>query len=251
MAPVKFEKELKKRLRSREARPSEDAWDRIVERLDAEGPEHRRKPRWWIGLAAASIALLVSLVFFWEQPELLPVTDPLVETPEAQRVVPGNKQEVQSLDLVPERDQAPVSLAPETEKPDPSEPREVSEPATFKAAGTQVATASPGTLSPLEEAGGIQELTTSPIDGAYQKVVAMENSKASVGDAHIDSLLREAMQALATEEGSGNQSSVDPAILLAQAEDELDQTFREQILEKLKTEYTRIRNSVADRSKQP
>jgi len=45
MAPVEFEKELKKRLRSRETRPSEEAWDRIADRLDAEDPGRRKKPR--------------------------------------------------------------------------------------------------------------------------------------------------------------------------------------------------------------
>ena len=251
MAPVEFEKELKKRLRSREARPSEEAWDRIAQRLDAEGPVHRRNPRWWIGLAAASVALLASVVFFWPQPEPLPVTGPVVETPEVQRPEPGKKQEARSLDLVPEPGQAPVALKTEAEKPGPSGSREVREPAAFKAVGSEGATASLGTLSPLEESGRILELTPGTLDTLYQEVVALENAGESVSDAQIDSLLREALQALATEEGSGNQSSVDPAILLAQAEDELDLTFREQILEKLKTEYTRIRNSVADRSKQP
>jgi hypothetical protein len=103
----------------------------------------------------------------------------------------------------------------------------------------------------LEGAGRIQALTPAPPDNVYPQAIASENTGESVSDAQIDSLLGEAMQALATEEGSANQSSVDPLMLLAQAEDELDLTFREQILEKLKTEYNKIRNSVADRSKQP
>lgn len=249
MAPVEFEKELRKRLRSREARPSEDAWGRIADRLDAEGPGRRRNPRWWIGLAAASVALLASLVFFWQQPEPLPVTGPVVETPGVQTPVPEKIQQAQSLDLVPDSANAPVALIPEEEKPLPSDARQVSEPTAFQPTRSEGATASLGELSTVEDTGRIQELVTRELDAVHERVVAMENAKESVSDARINSLLLEAMQAIAAEEGAGNQFSVDPSTLLAQAEDELDQTFREQILEKLKTEYTRIRNSVAARSK--
>ena len=248
MAPVEFEKELKKRLRSREARPSEDAWDRIAGRLDAEEPARRRNPSWWMGLAAASVAFLAALVFFWERPEPLPPAGPVVETPGVQTQVPERNQEVLTLDLVPESGQAPVALIPEEERPGTSDDRKVSEPEVFQPDRSEGATASLGELSHLEDTGRIQELIAGQLDAVQEKVVAMESANASVSDAQINSLLLEAMQAIAEEERSGNQSSVDPSTLLAQAEDELDQTFREQILEKLKTEYTRIRNSVADRN---
>jgi hypothetical protein len=42
---------------------------------------------------------------------------------------------------------------------------------------------------------------------------------------------------------------VDPFILLAQAEDELDQTFREKIMEKVKSGVTRLRTAVAQNNK--
>ena len=87
------------------------------------------------------------------------------------------------------------------------------------------------------------------MDTILSTVVALEEAKEPVSDAQVEALLLEAQQSILIQGGTEDRSSLDPSLLLAQAEDELNQTFREQILEKLRKEYTRIRNSVADRNK--
>ena len=248
MAPVEFEKELKKQLRSREARPSEDAWERIADRLDAEGPGRGLNPRWLTGLVAASIAILAALVFFWERPETHPATDQVVETPGKQGTVLESEKKNKPSDLVPESDREGIATTFEGEKPESSDSLAVSEPEVFQAAKEDGATASLEGLSPLEDGGRNVELIAADLDTIHAGLVAMESAEAVDSDAQIDSLLREAQQAIAGRDAPEKQPSVDPLLLLSEVEDELDQTFREQILEKLKTEYTRIRSSVADRN---
>ncbi|MDX1331679.1 MAG: hypothetical protein R3252_01515, partial [Robiginitalea sp.] len=151
MAPVEFEKELKKRLRSREVRPSEDAWGRIAERLDGEGPGRRRKPRWWLGLAAASVVFLAGLVFFWERPEPLTNTAPVVEASGEEAPVLEPKQERQSKQESSKTDQAGIALSSEAQAPESSEPAKVSEPELTQAESKEGAMAFLQVSDPVED----------------------------------------------------------------------------------------------------
>ena len=250
MAPVEFEKELKKQLRSREVRPSAEAWQRIASRLDDEDPGKDRNPRWWMGLVAASIMLLAALTFFWEQREPMPGNEPVVRTPAAETIVEEPGPEIKSLDLLREPEEAILVATSEKEESKPSVLREEPKPETLQASTQQLAEASPQepSLSP-EESDQIPGLIADQMDTILSTVVALEEAKEPVSDAQVEALLLEAQQSILIQGGTEDRSSLDPSLLLAQAEDELNQTFREQILEKLRKEYTRIRNSVADRNK--
>lgn len=249
MAPVEFEKELKKRLRSREVRPSSGAWERIASRLDKEDPGHRRGPVWWMGLAAASVVLLAALAFFWDRSDPLPVTGPVVSTPEVPTPAGDPGQVANPIGLTPEPVEA--TLAETSEKPDSQPIPGAEEPGTgiLQARDPGLAAAPLQDSSPLQDPDRISGLIALQMDTVIARVVALEQAKEVVSDARIDSLLHEAQQTIVGKGGSEGQPSVDPSMLLAQAEDELDQTFREKIMEKLRTEYTRIRSSVADRNK--
>ena len=115
-------------MNTREAHPNKDASSRIADRLDAEAPRRRRNPRWWMGLAAASIAFLAALVFFWEQPESLPVKDPVVEAPGKEAPAAEKEQRIQSVELADELEQAGIAGTAEEEKSKSSDIQEVSEP---------------------------------------------------------------------------------------------------------------------------
>ena len=248
MAPVEFEKELKKRLRSREARPSEDTWDRIADRLDAEGPARRRTPRWWVGLAAASVAFVMALVFFWERPEPSPGGGMVVEAPATQKGAPKENPESPTEDFVGNPGQTGLAQTSEGEGSESSDPLPVPEHEAF-----QDVTKGDAVASQEEPASGADltriERPARQMDNTYASIAMEEASKPSVVDAQVDSLLRQAQQAMARQDTLPERSSVDPSVLLAEAEDELDQTFREKIMEKVKSGVTRLRTSVAQNNK--
>ena len=250
MAPIEFEKELKKHLRSREVRPSAEAWQRIASRLDDEDPGQGRNPRWWMGLVAASIMLLAALTFFWEQPEPLPGDGPVVGTPAGEILVEEPGPELKPMDLIREPKEAILVATSEKEESKPSVLKEESKSENLQAPTQQLAEASPEEpFLSAEESDQISGLLAAQMDTIFSTVVAIEEVKEPVSDAQVEALLREAQQSILIQGGTEDRSSLEPSFLLAQAEDELDQTFREQILEKLRKEYTRIRNSVADRNK--
>ncbi|MBT8178473.1 MAG: hypothetical protein HKP60_05065, partial [Eudoraea sp.] len=63
MAPDKFEKYLKDKVRQREITPSEDAWNRIAEQLPPEEKSSRR-PIVWYSIAASFVGILIITLYF-------------------------------------------------------------------------------------------------------------------------------------------------------------------------------------------
>lgn len=247
MAPVEFEKELRKRLHSREMRPSGDAWERIASRLDEGHEDDRRSPRWWMGVAAASVVFLAAAAFFWERNESQPGTEDLVGTPVQETAIPGLSPETP--DTEPNRDPSRevIALGAETEREAPAGGQDAA------TAALPVAEPVAGSLASREaireEDTARMEDLARQLEVVANRIAAGEPSDPAVSDAEIDALLKMAQQAIASQEKPEDRDLLDPAALLAQAEEELDQTFREKIMEKVKTGVTRLRTAVAQNHK--
>jgi hypothetical protein len=69
-----------------------------------------------------------------------------------------------------------------------------------------------------------------------------------VTDAELDSLLRNAQEAIVREQLFNTDKTVNAIALLTEVEDELDQSFRTQIFQSLKTGFLKVRTAVADRN---
>ncbi len=69
-----------------------------------------------------------------------------------------------------------------------------------------------------------------------------------LADAAVEQLLRDARQEILAERSARQQTTVDAMALLSEVETDLDRSFRDQIFEKLKAGYTRVRTAIADRN---
>ena len=86
------------------------------------------------------------------------------------------------------------------------------------------------------------------LDAVIAKVSSMEADNALVSDAEVDSLLRIAQQEILTDKIWQQDGKVDAMALLNEVEGELDKTFRDQLFEKLKDGFFKVRTAVADRN---
>jgi len=83
MAPFKFEEDIKTVLEKRTIQPSKLAWDELEKSLD----KNKKKPFWWIGLAASIVGILwISISFFNQdnaivEPTIVDVSNENYETP--------------------------------------------------------------------------------------------------------------------------------------------------------------------------
>jgi hypothetical protein len=60
--------------------------------------------------------------------------------------------------------------------------------------------------------------------------------------------LYQALQGVKNRSNTNDTTALNPAVLLGEVESELDETFREQILKKLKMGFNKVRTGVAHRS---
>ncbi len=239
----KLEQHIKQKLEQRELQPSEDAWGKIESRLGNPKDSKRKAGRNWYAVAAVFLgALLVTTLYWNSDNELSPQTeivDTEISTEEVKDEngddITNNEQPLrEELQAIPERyvqsevlkDKDPIV----DETPD----------ATIKI--DEVVALNDG----LPEKQ--QLIINRKVDEVFAKVALLENSNTAVTDAEVDSLLRTAQNEILAEKVIQENGSVDAMALLAEVEDELDNSFRDQIFEALKQGYTKLKTGVAARN---
>lgn len=243
MAPIEFEKQIKERLDERKIKPSSKAWDKVKENIDI--PTSGKKPGIYrYAVAAAIVGVLISV--FWisskTETEVLD-RQPVVEnpvTPEAESIKLDGPQIDSQNGIVEQIEEEPIDNIP---APDRQKARDLQMANKDIAMEDQDEESQHPTLSLPQE-----ELIDKKIAEVIAQVDLLENSQESLTDAEVDSLLRNAQQELMAEKALQSEQEVDAEELLAGIEEELDKSFRDQVLERLKNGYIKVRTAVADRN---
>ncbi len=251
MGRNKFEKELKERLQKQEIEPSEGAWGRISKQLeDYEAP----KPAWsasrpnrfqWYGIAAGLGAILFVSVLYFTKME--PSIEPESEITNVKESIPlitttkMNEEEnlTENDAIVDSKPREEISI----EKPRQHQDRWVTDAGIHSKNEESKVEKLPVPLSTSDE------IIHEKIAQIIAQVERLEKKNASVTDAEIDSLLRGAQQEILEDKIFRKDRSVDAMALLADVEDELDRSFRDQIFDALKDGFVKVRTAVADRNK--
>ncbi len=237
MAPVEFEKNIKEKLEERRIDPSGDSWNRIAAQLKS--PESK-KPGFWPYAVAATLAV----VFFsglWIIREAS--TDQMSGNP----VVEENISPAVQNDLRPKPDPKIVSEAALASdiSDDTQEPTEQTRPEVQELKISEKSLAN----SDLEKK---EDVLDPMINEKLKEVVAqvriLEENKDSVSDAEVDLLLQQAQQELLAEVDLQSKEAVDHQALLSGVETEIDKSFRDQVFEKLKLGFDKVRTAVASRN---
>lgn len=252
MAPVNFEKELQDKLRSREVQPRTDSWDRIEARLEAETPARKQGSGKWKYLVAASVVFLLGFFLLQESAVDVPVSETVVESPEP---ATPEKEDIHQLKReagVSQSDSQKPQVLTDTEAQSPMDRNTRSDMAVISTdiavTGEKSESLPQPDLSDRGLAGltpGIQEALEIP---DTEWVASDTNPEDSIDDAEVDALLLEALEVVESRSVPKDTTSLNPSTLLGEVESELDQSFREQILKKLKTGFSKVRTAVADRS---
>ena len=240
----KLEEHIGKKLREREIRPSEAAWEKLEAQLGPVPPP-KRNIYYWYAAAVLIGALLVSAVFLRSGDSSQPTKVEMVES------APIDSQDAENTgketkDLRTEQN----GLVETMQKDEPIEKdntravelKEASESAMAQTKTVNVAEPSDGQM--ISEKIVIEK----KLEEVMAKVALLESQNEQVTEAEVDSLLRTAQREILTEKALRQNGSVDAMALLAEVEDELDQSFRDQIFDALKEGYFKLRTAVADRN---
>ncbi len=246
MGRNKFEKQLKEQLQVREIKPSEAAWDKVSEQLeDSETSKSNRFQ--WYGIAAGFIGILfISVLFFTlKEPSTIPETE---ITDVVKDSIPlHTKTEIIKEEKV-KNNNAFVETRVQQEKSIQSTSKDNQDrPIKDVLASSEHAERKlDKVVLPLNTS---EELINAKIAEIVTQIEVLEKENSTVTDAEIDSLLRGAQRQILEDKIFKNDKSVDALALLADVEDELDQSFRDQIFDALKDGFLKVRTAVADRSR--
>ncbi len=241
----KFEKHIKKHLKEREISPSERAWDTLSEQLPKAGAKKKNKFLWY-SVAAAFIGVLIVSTLYVKRNQA-PTEMPIEVVEKSQEInVPENDRDV----MVPMKEEDKLVVVKKSEIKKAKAPIEVlsktaikDEPKFAVLDKDKITNESSDMVKTKTE-----ELIDAKIAELATQVQFLEGADIQVTDAEVDSLLRKAQREILADKIFNEKGKVDAMALLDEVENELDQTFREQIFESLKTGFLKVRTAVADRN---
>lgn len=247
MAKYNFEKKVKETLQQREINPSKDSWNAIEKQMKTEMVT-KKKGYLWYGVAASFIGiLLVSVIYVSLNrtgiQEPTTVVKAAVEKQE-ETVDPDSTEPIIEEQLAVQETLKVEHLSSAKKEVEPllKEPKESNQ---FIVTNDEVTLEQRETnVTDFSENVGIED----KIAEVVAKVNALEQQNGTVDDVAIDSLLRQAQTELFTEQMIGAGNSVDAMALLSEVEDELNLSLRDQLFEKLKDGYAKVRSAIAYRN---
>jgi hypothetical protein len=237
----KLEKHIKDKLEERTIAPSKGAWDKIASQI--KGPSPKKRTPWSIYAVAASVVgvVLVSVYFFTNESPRVDENQ-VVETETKTGVITEPEQTTGKESMEESIEVAVIEADSKITEENPT--MDADNPISNGALVQEE------TKAPLKDELLINSdaLIAQKVEEVVAQVELMEHAHQDVTDAEVDSLLRAAQRQILTDKLFTESGSVDAMSLLAEVEDELDETFRDQIFDALKSGYLKLRTAVADRN---
>ncbi|MFC4218613.1 hypothetical protein [Flagellimonas marina] len=238
----KLEKHIKDKLEGRTISPSKDAWEKIASEVKVPSPR-KRNSLFLYAIAASVVGIVLISVFFFTMDE------PKVEQTqvvEADSIEPTGQQKETTVNESIQKEDSKLA-----ETKIESQILEAKADLSPKQSNYNSAVVKNETKEPFQDEIRINsgQLIAQKVEEVVAQVALMERVKKDVSDAEVDSLLRAAQRQILADRVFLNGQSVDAGALLAEVENELDESFRDQIFDALKSGYFKLRTAVADRNK--
>lgn len=240
-----FEKQAKERLNEREIQPANRAWTEISAALE-ENKKRSKSNYFWYGIAAGFIGLLIISTIYLKQSSA-PEKDDQIIVSQEDKVNFEKEQTIDEQEVLfptePILDDDTVVKVPRKEisKKPLAEPQKSTVIA-------DVNTRVDKGLNPKVIASHSEDIIDAKLEELLARVEVLEGDNTALTDAEVDSLLRQAQREILTNQILQQPNAVDATALLSEVEDELEQSFRDQIFDKLKTGFNKVRTAVADRN---
>lgn len=252
MAHDKFEKHIREKINEREIAPSEEAWNRIAELIPVE-ERKRSRPLLRYSLAASFAGLLIiSLYLFQSREEAVTPPVQVVETEQQLKEEPQPGELPQ--EEIPEAKEEQIAVQQSAGQQKAKLREVVPETGLSMAvAASEEPPVKQNNTPKVEEASfaGVDEqeqILQSKITEVVAEVRLLEAASETLTEAEVDSLLRKAQSEILNERIFTAANTVDALALLNEVEEELDQSFRDQLFERLKAGFMKVRTAVADRN---
>lgn len=274
MAPIKFEEHIKEQLEERRISPSAASWEKLSARLDENENRQKSNKKWWLGIAAL-LVIAISVGGFMLKSENGTIEEQIVETPSKEftepdenSVIPStekeNKSAIAAEELKEETKEEKEEIKPETiqdqlkkdaEAIIPAnneiglatiDVKEVKKPIT-KESILKIDNINPDFINPTETEKDYIAQNESLIQNKIEEVLRSleSNTEDSITDAEVNALLLAAASDLDQDYQKEFANTYSAEALLAEAEQEIEKSFRDKIFDLLKQGYSKAKNAVA------
>ena len=256
MAPYKLEDNIREKLESRELKPSEKAWDKLQEKLDAEQPQ--KKTVLWYYVAASVIGILIlSSVFYTNTIE---VKDEIVTESVDEKTIDND------LKIIPHSEDAQKYVSTQNNsvvnKPEENKGKEKLQSNSNLKTSSPESPLSTGTkkseidkkidktkvLANTEKEKSLEEeLINAKVDEVIASVKELQHNHNEVSITEVEDLLNKARREIQAQKIL-NAPKVDATALLQDVEWELEKSFRDKVFDALGEGFIKIRTAVIERN---
>lgn len=261
MSPDNFDYNIKNKLEGRTIKPSEEAWNKLSEKLDTLERKRSNNTAWWLGIAASIVGVLF-FVFKSFDDNTERITPIIVDTQEEiknenvndelQLKENDEKEELENnRSLVNAKNQSASETKNITNYSEQNAiiPKEE----VIQISEVVVAETNNEPKEELQEEVKIEPNTLSFEDQKIQEIVAQIQNLGSdnreVTEEEIDQLLFQAEKQIQQKRlYDQSTKTVDANSLLQGVELELEESFRDKVLEALKSSYENVKVAVINRN---
>ena len=250
MAPIKFEENIKDKLEKRTIEPSNLAWNKLSDKLDAQEGKSNTKKVWWLGIAASLVGVFLVTTLFFSKDETETITPILVETPiketiEPEKTLPENNSIIEN-DVSSQKEVSRLQEKSIIKTVKKKEKRK-----TFaKTNESFVPKTEIVANNVLEEEVILKEdLNNVNNEEIVAQIPELKKDKGLVSDAEIESLLLGAQKDLVENKiKTESTKTVDANSLLMAVETDLEKSFRDKVFNTLISGYNTVKTAVVQRN---
>tara|TARA_B100000678_G_scaffold97368_1_gene81447 strand:- start:1289 stop:2119 length:831 start_codon:yes stop_codon:yes gene_type:complete len=274
MAPIKFEEHIKEQLEERRISASAASWEKLSARLDENENRQKSNKKWWLGIAAL-LVVAIAVGGFMLKSENGTIEEQIVNTPNEKTseeiLKPLENSGIPSEEKENSSAIAAEEIKRETEKNKPEiiqdqlktdsekiipihneigvasiDMQEVKTETSEKVV-PKIDKINPNFVNPTKTEEAFIAQNENLIQNKLEEVIkSLEaNSTDSVSDAEVNALLLAAASDLDQDFQKEFTNPYSAEALLAEAEQEIEKSFRDKIFQLLKEGYSKAKNAVA------
>jgi hypothetical protein len=243
MAQNKLETQIKEKLNSREIQPSEMAWDRLDAMLSVAEEKKTKRSFGWLYIAASILVFLSVGLFFINQKEEVSGTDNQIVTKEVENNKEQNDSVITKQNFTNEianqqEEQVAQNSKPETRNPQPIK----------------------RSFNSINQKTGVNPIIDKEKEIEYQatEVIAQKDMPRIISQEKIEMPKKVAVNVddlLASVEKTSKKEAnakvkVNANSLLSQVDGELEQTFRQKVINRIGKNYQEVKVALANRNQE-
>ena len=258
MAPLKFEDNMREKMQDHTLEPSSKAWDTLDIFLDRNKKNNKKSKRNRMAVAAIFIGVLLTTMLFLKSTSGRNGTNQQIvrgidTIPVEKTKIDSEKRKVKKIEVTKKIDNIPMNLNNQEVLQNTTLHKltetGIAETNVLKTKKTIKPTSTKEKRKPLQI---ISPIDTSNISRGLQaiafKIKEMQKKGQEVSDTEIEQLLKEAQREIVFQKSRKIQT-INPNQLLSEVEAEMDETFKEKVLEALNTGFQKIRTAVVERNR--